>query len=202
MIIQMDRETLLKIVEKLSSCKDIQLSDIPCIDLYVDQVTTLFDDKLGDTKREPSEKVLTKTMINNYTKSRIIMPPKNKKYNKNHMILLSLIYNLKQILSINDIKLLFDPLFNRTNSSKGVLKEDLDELYNAYLTIKEGDMESISSYFNDVFDHVLSISSETVKGTNNDKQTLILLVLALAAQAAFNKRLAESIIDEYFKVEK
>lgn len=197
----MDKETLLKIVEKLSSCKDIQLSDIPCIDLYVDQVTTLFDDKLGDIKREPSEKVLTKTMINNYTKSKIIMPPKNKKYNKNHMILLSLIYNLKQILSINDIKLLFDPLFNRANSAKGVLKEDLDELYNAYLAIKEDDMEKFSGYFSDVFDHVLSISSETIKDTNN-KQTLILLVLALAAQAAFNKRLAESIIDEYFKAEK
>lgn len=197
----MDKETLLKIVEKLSSCKDIQLSDIPCIDLYVDQVTTLFDDKLGDIKREPSEKVLTKTMINNYTKSKIIMPPKNKKYNKNHMILLSLIYNLKQILSINDIKLLFDPLFNRANSAKGVLKEDLDELYNAYLSIKEDDMEKFSGYFSDVFDHVLTVSSETIKDTNN-KQTLILLVLALAAQAAFNKRLAESIIDEYFKTEK
>lgn len=197
----MDKETLLKIVEKLSSCKDIQLSDIPCIDLYVDQVTTLFDDKLGDTKREPSEKVLTKTMINNYTKSKIIMPPKNKKYNKNHMILLSLIYNLKQILSINDIKLLFDPLFNRANSAKGVLKEDLDELYNAYLAIKEDDMKNFSGYFSDVFDHVISISSETIKDTNN-KQTLILLVLALAAQAAFNKRLAENIIDEYFKAEK
>jgi len=197
----MDKETLLKIVEKLSSCKDIQLSDIPCIDLYVDQVTTLFDDKLGDIKREPSEKVLTKTMINNYTKSKIIMPPKNKKYNKNHMILLSLIYNLKQILSINDIKLLFDPLFNRANSAKGVLKVDLDELYNAYLSIKEDDMEKFSDYFSDVFDHVLSVSSETIKDTNN-KQTLILLVLALAAQAAFNKRLAESIIDEYFKAEK
>lgn len=200
-MLQMDKETLLKIVEKLSSCKDIQLSDIPCIDLYVDQVTTLFDDKLGDIKREPSEKVLTKTMINNYTKSKIIMPPKNKKYNKNHMILLSLIYNLKQILSINDIKLLFDPLFNRANSAKGVLKVDLDELYNAYLSIKEDDMEKFSDYFSDVFDHVLSVSSETIKDTNN-KQTLILLVLALAAQAAFNKRLAESIIDEYFKAEK
>jgi len=197
----MDKETLLKIVEKLSSCKDIQLSDMPCIDLYVDQVTTLFDDKLEDIKREPSEKVLTKTMINNYTKSKIIMPPKNKKYNKNHMILLSLIYNLKQILSINDIKLLFDPLFNRANSAKGVLKVDLDELYNAYLSIKEDDMEKFSVYFSDVFDHVLSVSSETIKDTNN-KQTLILLVLALAAQAAFNKRLAESIIDEYFKAEK
>lgn len=199
---QMDKDTLLRIVEKLSSCKDIQLSDIPCIDLYVDQVTTLFDDKLGDTKREPSEKVLTKTMINNYTKSKIIMPPKNKKYNKNHMILLSMIYNLKQILSINDIKLLFDSLFNKANESKGALKEDLDELYAAYLTIKEDDMKNYSGYFSNVLDHVMTISSEKDIGTINDKQTLMLLVLALTAQAAFNKRLAESIIDEYFSVEK
>ncbi|SHI45462.1 DUF1836 domain-containing protein [Lutispora thermophila] len=194
----MNKDTLLSMVERLSSCKDIQLSDIPSIDLYVDQVTTLFDDKLGDTKREPSEKVLTKTMINNYTKSKIIMPPKNKKYNKNHMILLSLIYNLKQILSINDIKLLFDPLFNKANDTKGHLKKNLDELYAAYLAIKEDDMKNCSDYFSNVLDHVLAISSEKNIGSNNDKDILMLLVLALTAQAAFNKRLAESIIDEYF----
>ena len=65
-----DKNALNKIIEYISSSEDIQLSDIPCIDLYMDQVTTLFNDKLSKTKRAASDKILTKAL----------MPPKNKKY--------------------------------------------------------------------------------------------------------------------------
>ena len=71
---------------------------------FSNKVTTLFEDKYEGTKRNSKDAVLTKTMINNYTKAKVIMPPKNKKYNRQNIIVLSLIYNLKQILSINDIK--------------------------------------------------------------------------------------------------
>lgn len=197
----MNKEALTDIIEKISSYGDIQLSDIPCIDLYVDQVTTLFDDKLADTKRDPSDKILTKTMINNYTKAKTLMPPKNKKYSKNHIILLSLIYNLKQILSINDIKLLFAPLFNGTDASKGALVQDLEDIYSTHLAIKKDDLDNLPQNFDDMLDHVLGTSSAINIG-DNDKQALILLVLALVNQAAINKRLAEKIIDEFFNISK
>ena len=51
------------------------------------------------------EKVLTKTMINNYAKGKLFIPIKNKKYSKQHIMLINLIYQLKGALSINDIKI-------------------------------------------------------------------------------------------------
>lgn len=197
----MNKETLSNIIEYISSSQDIQLSDIPCIDLYMDQVTTLFDDKLADTKREASDKILTKTMINNYTKSKTLLPPKSKKYSKNHIILLSLIYSLKQILSIKDIKTLLTPLLNSMAAAKENAGVNLDELYSAYLNIKKEDVANFAEGFDDMFNHVLEKSSE-LKIDDNDRTILILLVLTLVNQAAFNKRLAEKIIDEFLTTSK
>ena len=89
-----DREDLLKgILASLGRIKHISLEDIPNIDLYMDQVTTFMDSKLKNTTRYPSEdKILTKTMINNYAKNDLLPPPVKKKYSKEHMILLIMIY--------------------------------------------------------------------------------------------------------------
>lgn len=191
-----DKDDLNKIIEYISSSEDIQLSDIPCIDLYMDQVTTLFDDKLGKTRRTASDKILTKTMINNYTKAKALMPPKNKKYSKNHIILLSIIYNLKQILSINDIKALLSPILNNLSTEKNNGKLNLDEIYSVYLDIKRKDLDELEEEYNEMLNHVMEKSSGlSIDG--NDTAILILLVFALINQAVLNKRIAEKIIDKF-----
>ena len=58
----------------------------------------------------PKDKLLTKTMINNYAKAGILIPPRQKKYSRQHIETLLMLYNAKQILSINDISLLFSIL--------------------------------------------------------------------------------------------
>ena len=88
----------------------IELSDIPNIDLYMDQVTTFMEESLKSYKRYPVDKVLTKTMINNYAKAKLFPSPLKKKYTKNHLMLLVIIYHLKSILSINDINKLLKPI--------------------------------------------------------------------------------------------
>lgn len=191
-----DKDALNKIIEYISSSEDIRLSDIPCIDLYMDQVTTLFDDKLSKTRRTASDKILTKTMINNYTKAKALMPPKNKKYSKNHIILLSIIYNLKQILSINDIKALLSPILNNLSTGKNNEKLNLDEIYSVYLDIKRKDLDELEEEYNDMLNHAMEKSSGlSIDG--NDTATLILLVFALINQAVLNKRIAEKIIDKF-----
>lgn len=196
-----NKDALNKIIKYISSSEDIQLSDIPCIDLYMDQVTTLFDDKLANTKRSEKDKILTKTMINNYTKAKALMPPRNKKYNKDHIILLSLIYNLKQILSINDIKALLSPLLNNLGAEKNNGKMDLDEIYSVYLDIKRKDLDELEKEYNDMLNHVIEKSSGlSIHG--NDTVTLVLLVFALISRAALNKRLAEKIIDKFLITDK
>ena len=76
----------------------IELNDIPNIDLYMDQVTTFMETKLSGYKRNEKDKILTKTMINNYAKARLFPPPVKKKYTKNHVMILIIIYHLKNIV--------------------------------------------------------------------------------------------------------
>ena len=86
----------------------VKSEDIPDILLYMDQMTGLIDEKLRSFKREEEDKLLTKTMINNYTKNKLLPPSDKKKYTKNHVMLLVLIYFYKNVLSFADIKRLCD----------------------------------------------------------------------------------------------
>ena len=104
---------IIEILNNLSLESNIKLEEVPEIDLYMDQVIQLFESKLSNQKRNDEEKILTKTMINNYAKGKLLLPIKNKKYSKEHIILMSLIYNLKGALSINDIKLCLDEIINK-----------------------------------------------------------------------------------------
>ena len=61
----------------------------------------LNDDDQKDDKKE--QNVLTKTMINNYVKQKIMEAPIKKKYNRNNIAYLFVISILKQCYSINDI---------------------------------------------------------------------------------------------------
>ena len=92
-------EELMQILQKPLQRKEVEVADLPDLDLYMDQITTLFADKT----QEP-ESLLTKTMINNYSKDGLIKPIKGKKYSKEHILQMLLIYRLKQTLSIQQIK--------------------------------------------------------------------------------------------------
>ena len=61
---------IIEILNNLSLESNIKLEEVPEIDLYMDQVIQLFESKLSNQKRNDEEKILTKTMINNYAKSK------------------------------------------------------------------------------------------------------------------------------------
>ena len=87
-------------------------NEIPKIDLYLDQLVCLLEQYLSNyIKNDDNEKIITKTMINNYVKHKIINPPVNKKYNTEHIAYLFVICILKQVYSINDIAA---PTFSNT----------------------------------------------------------------------------------------
>jgi rRNA processing protein Gar1 len=92
----------------------IHTNDIPGIDLYMDQVTTFLQDNLRGLSRDPEgDKFLTKTMINNYVKNKVLFPPVKKKYNREHIMLLIVIYYMKSFLSIGDIRSVLGPIMDR-----------------------------------------------------------------------------------------
>ena len=101
---------LADLLEQLKSIDYIKPVDIPNIDLYMDQITTFMDEQLAASKRYESDKILTKTMINNYAKNNLLPPPSKKKYSKEHVLTLLFIYYFKNILSINYIHSILNPL--------------------------------------------------------------------------------------------
>ena len=107
-------ELLQMILQSLEKVEYIKSEDIPNIDLYMDQVLTFMDRKLRSAVRPQTEdRILTKTMINNYTKNHVLPSPDKKKYSKDHVLTLILIYYLKSFLSIKDIQTLLEPITDK-----------------------------------------------------------------------------------------
>ena len=111
----MNKETLETLVEKESQKSSITSKDIPDLDLYMDQIMTLFETHLANHKKNEDDKLLTKTMINNYSKAKVITPVKGKKYTKEQIIQMLIIYQLKNNLSIQEIKDLLTPIYENND---------------------------------------------------------------------------------------
>ena len=103
-------EMLHKILDHISGMGYIKPEDIPNINLYMDQVTTFMEEHLAYSKRYKDDKILTKTMINNYAKNNLLPSPEKKRYTREHMLMLIFIYYFKNILSITDIQKLLGPI--------------------------------------------------------------------------------------------
>ena len=104
---------LSEILNKMANTDHIRPGDIPDIDLYMDQVTHFMDEHLEHSKRYEDDKILTKTMINNYTKNHLLPPPDKKKYSRDHILLMIFIYYFKNFLPISDIKTILGPLTDK-----------------------------------------------------------------------------------------
>lgn len=182
------------LVDELYLDEDIKLTDIPDLDLYMDQIMTLFDDKLSHLKRNDEEKIMTKTMINNYTKAKILLPPIKKKYSKKHIILLVLIYNLKQTLSINDIKYLFNDILDGLSNMKDV---ELEKIYQSFINIKKLQADKLHRELPENI-QLIENNTEDFNSDNLNLSQMIITVLSLINDANTKRRLAEKIIDNYF----
>lgn len=194
----MNYDELEKILKELSSFEQLKLYSIPDIDLYMDQVTTFVEDKLGYLKRNEEDNALTKTMINNYTKAGILMPPNKKKYSKQNMILIILTYYLKQVLSINDIQRLFSPIVESINSGENHDK-DLENIYNDFLNIEKSEVDEFVKDFHSKLKLKYESDTDGNKEKDDGINNLIVIVIMLIIKSNTEKRMAEKIIDKFFK---
>lgn len=122
----------------LESFSSTDLKDFPDIDLYMDQVTTFMDDHLrGFTRHPEDDKILTKTMINNYVKNRVLIPPVKKKYGKDHLLLLVMIFYMKSVLSIGDIGQVLGPVSDKYAAPTSKESEQVREGTGASITLSE-----------------------------------------------------------------
>ena len=128
-------DLLNSILESVGGIDYIHPVDIPNIDLYMDQVTTFMDEHLSDVKRYEDDKILTRTMINNYTKNDLLPPPVKKKYSRDHMLMLIFIYYFKNILSISDIQTLLGPITEKY--FKSVTEKDMTYIYQEVFSMEQ-----------------------------------------------------------------
>ena len=182
------------IIEALRKIDYIKPADIPNIDLYMDQVTTFMDKHLESSKRYTEDKLLTKTMINNYTKNSLLPPPEKKKYSRDHMILLIFIYYLKNIISISDIKCILEPLSDSFFNSKD---EDID-LEGIYREVFEMEKEQADNLCKDVI-RKFERARKTFSNVSNQEEREYLKKFAFICMLSFDvymkKQIIESIID-------
>ena len=122
------KDFLAQLQEKLKSIDYVKTEDIPNIGLYMDQVTTFMDEQLEACKRYDDDKILTKTMINNYAKNNLLPAPEKKKYSKEHVLTLLFIYYFKNLLSISDIQALLNPITDSYFGNKDDF--NMEDVYN------------------------------------------------------------------------
>ena len=130
-----DKDMINSILESVSRIDYIKPEDIPNIDLYMDQVTTFMEEQLVSSKRYADDKILTKTMINNYAKNKLLPPPEKKRYSKEHVLMLIFIYYFKNILSINDIQTLLTPITQEY--FKSMTGKDMTYIYNEVFSMEK-----------------------------------------------------------------
>ncbi|MET3697475.1 uncharacterized protein DUF1836 [Bacillus oleivorans] len=190
-------ENVKKIIKDLHLDNYIAANDIPNIDLYMDQVIQLFETHYETAKRNEDEKVLTKTMINNYAKGKLFFPIKNKKYSKEHILLISLIYQLKGALSISDIKTTLE-LMNQK-----IVQEDFDlaKVYNSYLFLTQQNLNRFESSLEESLCEVIK-EVESFNDSDSDYLNQFLLIASFATMSNFYRRAAEKLVDEIAKSKK
>jgi hypothetical protein len=184
-------KNMIDLINSFDLDSQITLEDIPQIDLYMDQVIQLFENTFNSAKRNEDEKVLTKTMINNYAKGKLFFPVKNKKYSKEHLILISLIYQLKGGLSISDIKETLAGINEKIESGS----INLDQFYESYLHLAE---KNTASFKKDVIakaeDTKKEIKSSEVSKTEELEK--VLMIASFIHMSNLYRRAAERLVDE------
>ncbi len=190
-----NEERLQKIIEHLDGLRYITPETIPNIDLYMDQVTTFMDKHLSDTKRYPDDKVLTKTMINNYAKNNLLPAPSKKKYTKEHILLLIFIYYFKNLLSFNDIEQLFRPITDKHfNPADGM---PLEEVYKEIFSQEEADLERIKSDILEKYQHSCKTYEEKgIEGEDLEYLRLFSWICELSFDVYVKKQVIEQLIDD------
>ena len=187
------KDLLGSILKSIDRIDYIKPEDIPNIDLYMDQVTTFMEEGLSRTKRYPEDKILTKTMINNYAKNHLLPPPEKKKYTREHMLVLIFIYYFKNILSIKDIETLMDPLTAKyfgTDEDFG-----MREIYEEVCALQKSRIDSTEKDISRIYRDSME-TFEDAPAEDREMLRKFTFICSLAFDVYVKKQVIEKLIDD------
>ena len=188
-----NEEIIDEIMSELDGFHCIETDDIPGIDLYMDQVTSFMNDHLKDTSRNPeTDKILTKTMINNYAKNHLLPSPEKKKYSKEHMIMLIFIYYFKGVLSLGDIRQILDPITNESFHTES--DPDLETIYKTVFSEEPEEIGNIKDDIAEQYKRAQEHFSDFPE-YKRDKLQMFSLICMMSYDVYMKKLAIERILD-------
>ena len=186
------KDILNSILASISRIDYIKTEEIPNIDLYMDQVTTFMEEHLAASKRHSEDKILTKTMINNYAKNHLLPPPVKKKYSREHLLILTFIYYFKNILSINDIQVLLTPLTEKYFSQEDGIQ--LTDIYEDIMNLELSQIEPLAKDVTRKFNKSQESFSDAEEADREFLQKFAFICM-LSFDVYVKKQVIEQLID-------
>lgn len=187
-------DLLNSILESIGRIDYVRPANIPNIDLYMDQVTTFMEEQLKSTKRYKEDKILTKTMINNYAKNNLLPPPVKKKYTKEHVLVLIFVYYFKNLLSIKDIEILLKPLTDRYFASDSSF--DMQQIYEEICKMEKGRIGQMQESIQEMYAAAENTYEEAPEEDREYLQ-LFAFICNLSFDVYVKKQLIEKLIDQF-----
>ena len=188
-----EKDLINKILKRIHRIRPIEPESFPNLELYMDQVTRFMDSRLSSARRYEEDKILTKTMINNYAKNRLLPSPEKKRYSRDHLLILVFIYYFKSFLSIRDIQALLGPLtVNHFHERSG---KSILSIYQKIFDLENQEMKSFDQKIQKVYTRI-----QDAFGDEDDKDQAFLRKFALISVLSYDiymkKALIEQIIDD------
>lgn len=191
------QEILEELIGKLDQLAYVKPEEIPNIDLYMDQVLSFINERTRYLTRNPQgDKIITKTMINNYAKTKILPPPVKKKYSKDHIMLLLLIYYFKGVLSVGDTGDLLGKITEKYFGDNDDMA--FQEIYEEVFKLEEGAIEFLKKDVAEKF----RISEETFQNAPEDSKEFFktfAFICLLSYDVFMKKLMIEKLVDECCK---
>ena len=126
-------------------------NELPAIDLYMDQVIAFIDSSLGSFFASVGTAPLTKSMVNNYVRAKIVDAPVNKKYPKLSLAMIIVVYMLKSCYATDEVGKLI---------KLGISLETTEITYNRFC-------DAIEDALAAVFSGTINIKDEEIPGRDN-----------------------------------
>ena len=181
-----------EMIRFLDTISYVKPDKIPYIDIYMDQVTGIMDEHLKRVKRHEDDKILTKTMINNYTKAKILPPPEKKKYSREHMFLLLFIYYYKGILSLEDLKTILEDVRTRYFKNDDISVEDI---YKEVFSMEACQMEVLKNDISQKFEQAQDTFKDIKKEAINEDSLERLRLFSFACELGFDIYLKQLLLE-------
>ena len=166
---------------------DLSDTEIPSIDLYLDQILCIFAEKNAQSTKRYRERALTKTMINNYSKSGLISPINGKKYSRAQIVEMLLVYTLKNSLSMDEIK----RLLTGVREDCDFTGEDLTAAYHRFLSVKNANRSRAT-------EAVHGLLKNDQLDAEDDKD-FFLLILDILSLSSYLKTMAQELLEARYE---